>query len=286
MERASKNAVLALLLVVSALDLGALTITLTPTETEYYLSEGFKFYLSYINDGNQSVFIARPRAFGEGRNSLQIVAQKGGCTYRVSPLHYDSHAEDLKFFFVPLLQGDSLKEALPTIGDGSTVSGLDLFLPGPGSYEFRVEYRSEGPAYEAFVGPIWRGHVVSQAVNIDLHSPRSEEIRRWRTKLRECVEDGSCMGDPSVSYFLYVKDESASRLLAEALRVEPNDTFAAEALFRQATPQAAEVLRTMGGELTLDNEIRRFYLNLAEKLEMAEHQDCPEVLSYDPHSLR
>jgi hypothetical protein len=272
---------LAICLASSSLTAYGLRITLDSAKTEYSLTEGIELSLSFYNDGNRSIFLARPKSYGTGSNTLRIIAERKGCEYEVPPIHFDSPTGDLKFLFVPLLQEDTLTHPLPVVADAVNVGGLDLFLPGPGAYSFSLEFKSEGESYEAFVGPLWRGTAKSNVIELYLLPPSPSEIKYWRRGLRNCVQSGSCMANPAVLYFRYVQDEDAARLLVEALQAEPNDTFAAEALFRQAIPQAAEVLRATSTTPSVDPEIRKHYLSLAERLESASTHDCPEVLSVE-----
>lgn len=256
-----------------------LSIILDSIRNEYTLTEGIGLSLSFHNDGSESIFLARPRSYGSDINALRIVAERLGCEYEVASAHFDTRVRDLKFFFVPLLQEDTLTHPLPTVADASSVGGLDLLLPGPGDYSFHVEYISVGDSYEAFLGPVWRGTVKSNAIKLQLSAPSQTEVREWRSKLRDCFASRTCMASSATAYFSHVKDEEAARLLIKVLRSEPSDTYAAEALFRQATAQAAEVLNDVGRIASLDMEIRKHYLSLAERLEGAAARDCPEVLS-------
>lgn len=271
-----------ILLVAQSVSLNGLDIRLGSAQTEYSLAEGITLTISFHNDGEDALFLARPRSFGPGSNSLRIVARSRDCEYEVDFVHFDIHVDSLKFFFAPLLRGDTLSQPLPPVADASTALGLDLFLPGPGTYTFRLELSSEGELYEAFLGPIWRGKAQSNEIRLHLRPPSSAEVSTWRSKLAACLQAGTCMTDPAVRYFSHVKDEQAARLLVEVLRAEPNDSFAAEALFRQATPEAAEVLKATAAKSSVYAEVRQHYLSLAKKLERSDRR-CPEVLSDDWH---
>jgi len=270
---------LAVLLAASPTSIHALSISLASLESEYTLTDGIRLRLGYLNDEDRSLFLARPRSFGTGTSSLRIIAENSGCQYEAGPIHYETRVEDLKFFFVPLMQGDTLTQRLPTVADATSIGGVDLLLPGPGMYTFHVEFSSHGDSYEAFIGPVWRGTVKSNKIEVNLRPPTTSEVNMWRRKLQECVSAGSCMAAPAVRYFAHVRDDQAAELLIGALRAEPNDSFAAEALFRQAIPRAAQVLRTAAARRSTDRENAQYYVELAERLEGDVGGGCPEVLS-------